>query len=295
MSHKYFICPDFMLGIHVYDTLSYFYQNNPEIFYEDRSIYSVFGAYPGMVWMGGGSFLTGNIVSIEQMKEDLDFYNNNCGVRLTYTFTNPLLEEKHLYDTYCNKALEVISESPGNAILVSSDLLEDYIRKYYPKIVICKSIIGTENKNYYPDDKYALTVLKRSCNADIEYLKSIPEEHKRKIELLCTDPCPDNCPRIYEHYKAYANSTLNFSRKTSGIECSAKNNKGPFEKHYRNTQLKTYISPEKVNELNNLGFRFFKLSGRGSIETIIENVVEYLVKPEYQRDIREIIYSKYLR
>ena len=295
MVHKYFICPDFMFGTPTYDTLSYFYQNNPEIFYEGRSIYSVFGAYPGMIWMGGGSFLTGNIISAEQMKEALDFYNNNCGIRITYTFTNPLLEEKHLYDTYCNKALEVLSKTSGNAVLVSSELLENYIRKYYPSIAICKSIIGTENKNYFPDEKYALTVMRRSCNMDIDFLKNIPQEHKKKIELLCTDPCPDNCPRIYDHYKAYANSVLSFSHNIPGVECSMDSRKGNFEKHFRNTQLKTFISPEKVNELSDMGYRFFKLSGRGSIPTIVENNLEYLIKPEYQRDLREIIYAKYLK
>ena len=125
------IMPDFYLGTNVYDTLTWFHQHYPESFLPNRKVYSVFGAYPGMIWGGGSSFVKGEVASVERMKEDLDKYNTLFKMRLTYTFTNILLEEKHLYDTYCNLALETIAKYPGNAILVSSPLLEDYVRKYY--------------------------------------------------------------------------------------------------------------------------------------------------------------------
>ena len=41
-------------------------------------------------------------------------------------------------------------------------------------------------------------------NNNWEYLETIPEDKRGKIEFLCTDPCPDNCPRIYTHYKNFA-------------------------------------------------------------------------------------------
>ena len=52
--------------------------------------------------------------------------------------------------------------------------------------------------------------------------------------------------------------------------------------------MPNYISLERIrNEYLNKGFSKFKISGRQSDpRTVIEHYVEYLIKPEYQDEIR---------
>lgn len=287
--------PDFILGTHLYDTLTWFQDNFPDIFYPERQMFSVFGAWPGMVWGGGSAFIQDVIPSSEQMDEQISIYNEKFRMMFVYTFTNPLLEEKHIYDTYCNKACEILNNHPGNAILVVSPILEEHIRQNYPNIKIHKSIISTENQDYDPSDKYDMTVLKRIRNADNEFLRNIPDNIKKKLEILCTDPCPDDCPLIYEHYRKFAKSTINFTLHSEHKCVMGDKMMDPFVLYYREHYLKTYVSPSRVDDLSNMGFSYFKLSGRGDLCSMVENAIMYLIKPEYQADVRRIVYFKYLQ
>ena len=59
-----------------------------------------------------------------------------------------------------------------------------------------------ELENYYQ------IVLPRRKVKDFDFLNSISKENRDKFELLCNDPCPVTCPRLYTHYKDFAKATL---------------------------------------------------------------------------------------
>ena len=203
------ICPDFVIGRPVYEILLPLVKEYPYIQQEGRRIYSVYGNYPGMIWAGGQVNIKGEVALQEKIVEDLRFYNT-YGARLTLTLTNTQLNKIHLLDTYCNNILSELNKTKGNAVLVSTDLMEKHIRENFLNVDIYKSIIGTEEKNYYKS--YNRSVLARRCNTNLD---KIPIEDRDKLEILCNDPCPDNCPNIYEHYNAYGRMMLrqNFSDK----------------------------------------------------------------------------------
>jgi collagenase-like PrtC family protease len=50
---------------------------------------------------------------------------------LRFTFSNSLLEEKHIYDTYCNLIMEE-ADTGNNEVIVNSPILEQYLRENYP-------------------------------------------------------------------------------------------------------------------------------------------------------------------
>ena len=57
-----------------------------------------------------------------------------------------------------------------------------------------------------------------------------------------------------------------------------------------------YISPEDIiNKYVPLGFSHFKISGRGDLARMIEEVVRYLIKEEYQEDVRIRVWNTYLQ
>ena len=58
---------------------------------------------------------------------------NAFDVPVRFTWTNSLLEEKHLNDTYCNLIME-LANNGRNQVLVNRDVLGDYLRKTYGSV-----------------------------------------------------------------------------------------------------------------------------------------------------------------
>ena len=75
------------------------------------------------------------------LKQVLDNYNN-LGVPVRFTWTNSLLEEKHLYDTYCNLIMDM-ADNGMNQVLVNREVLGDYLREKYGSV----SKVLTEGDN----------------------------------------------------------------------------------------------------------------------------------------------------
>ena len=276
-----FNLPDFVMGRPVYVTLCNWMNEYPEVFYPNTEIACVYGNFPGAIWNGGGINLGGQWTRNE-IQEMIDFYNHTLHIPLRFTFTNPLIDERHLNDVYCNIIAEC-GHNGMNEILTSSIVLENYLREKYPKYKYGKSIIGTREEPVDLSNKYFLSVMRRRMNNNWEYLDTIPMELRHKVEFLCTDPCPDNCPRLYTHYRDFARAQLELQ---SGPECncSMTDVKGTFQYHYAN-HLETHVSREMIDkEYLPRGFNQFKLSGRGSALGAITGALDYMIKPEYHLD-----------
>ena len=284
-----FMLPDFLTGDKCYSLLLSLYKERPEIFRNGRKIGALYGSFPGMIWNGGSGFGEYHIYSMERVAATFKKWNEQ-GVQIVLTCTNPVLKKYHLFDTYCNNILSELNKTKGNAVLVSTDLMEKHIRENFLNVDIYKSIIGTEEKNYYKS--YNRSVLARRCNTNLD---KIPIEDRDKLEILCNDPCPDNCPNIYEHYNAYGRMMLrqNFSDKKYQCIYGDKRSKFKWEE-LRTIAKNTFISPDKVDDLAQLGYKWFKISGRWSPSAIIVFSIEYLIKPEFVPDIMMLVINEYV-
>ena len=123
-----FFLPDFCqrlnLNIYIIDLL----KRHPEYFYDGIEIGAVYGAFPPAIWNGGRLNIGGALKrDIEETVSEL----NKRDIPIRYTYTNSLIEEKHLYDTYCNLTME-IANNGMNEVIVNSPILEDYLRNKYP-------------------------------------------------------------------------------------------------------------------------------------------------------------------
>lgn len=108
-----FYVPDFFKYATLYCMLADFIEHIPQWFYEDVKISAVYGSFPNCIWNGGrANYGAINRPIMQQTIEEL----NKRGIAVRYTFTNPLLEEKHMSDVYSNICLE-LADNGKNEVL----------------------------------------------------------------------------------------------------------------------------------------------------------------------------------
>ena len=121
-------------------------ENSPELFREGVEIASVYGIFPPSLWNGGR--VQYGMTDKNYVKGVIKAYNSR-GIPLRFTFTNPMLEKKHLSDEFCNMVMH-LADNGMNECIVMSPILEDYIRKNYPNYKLtsstCKRITDPEKQ-----------------------------------------------------------------------------------------------------------------------------------------------------
>ena len=286
---KNYHCPNFFRNQQCFFILHDLLNKYPYAFIENVHFGSVYGALPNMIW-NGGSTSKGPTQDANQIKDLFSFYKE-LNIPMKLTLTNPTLDEDDLKDKYCNSVLKIAEDYSDNIeILISSPLLEDYIRKYYPEFTFSHSILATKNdktvEEYVEEcEKYHHIVLPRRLGKNYEFLNSIPEEYRNRFEILCTDPCPIDCPNLYNHYEIMGNYQRGANLDKSIIHC-VHNFTSPFQyAEFAKDQISTI---EIANIYEPAKFSEFKLSGRSNITGII-TMIEYFFKPEFRRDAYAII------
>lgn len=288
-----FHIPDFINHCRLNLLLLTLMQQHPEYFREGVKIASVFGAFPPSLWNGGRN--TVGVVDDEIIKQVTKAFNSR-GVPLRFTFTNPLIEEKHLGDPFCNKVMRMC-DNGLNEVIVLSTILEEYIRKNYPSYKItsstCKEIRNADELSAELEKDYHYVVLDYNWNNNFEFLETLP--HKEKCELLINACCVPNCPRRGEHYRSIGETQIKYAeymktppmmRKPTHFEdfkCPS------MLRHiYQITDLPTHISPDAIVEKYvPMGFNQFKIEGRTVPDiALAENYIYYMIKPEYKDTAR---------
>lgn len=250
----------------------------PEKFYEDIKIDSIYGSFP-CIWNGGRYYDAQ--VSYDNIVMTVKPFMER-GISLRHTFTNCLLTQEHFSDTLCNKICE-LTHSPLNGINVTSPELKQYLEERYPQFYyMWSTTLGFTNIstiNEYSQNN--LLVLDYSLNNKFEILKTL--QHPNNIEILLGETCIDNCPKRLEHYQH--NSNCQLYNTSSPYNCPFVPNQGFYQtKEYRQhwvtvDEIRSHYLP--------LGINKFKIAGRGRpVFEAIENYVHYLVQPEWRDDIR---------
>ena len=270
-------------------------KGHPEYFREGVTIASCFGEFPTSMWNGGRNSradqCTGEFINV--VIKSL----NDWGIPVRFTYTNMLLEEEDLKDPYCNYCLKAAHNGMNGVILVSP-LLEDYVRKNYPKMKLtsstCKQIKGVEGVNAELRKGYDMVVLDYNMNNHFEELEKI--EDKSRCEILINAACEPNCPRRGAHYKHISENQKNIVKNMSlpreqqiplkPWDC--KYCLGTVQNVHTIKDFSTYVSPEDIwDKYVPMGFRNFKIEGRtDDLFVVIEAYCHYMIKPEYQGEVR---------
>lgn len=280
-----FFLPDFYNHFRLILFFHDLMMESPEYFYEDISIGAAYGCFPGAIWNGGRVMLG---ACTKQEMEYVISELNARDIALRYTFTNPLLNEVHLLDTYCNLALE-LADNGKNEVLVNTPILEDFIRTSYPSYKLlssttkCIRTIEAVEEELKKD--YSLVVLDSAFNNTQELFAL---EGKEKVELLVNHYCMDDCPNREAHYRAVGRCQLEFSE-VEFKECQNIN-----RDFYQIMKNRSFITTEDLyGRYRQVGFCNFKLDGRAFNRfKVLESFVYYLVRPKYRDEIRLVALKK---
>ena len=266
------------------------FRGHRDWFYDWCDIGSVYGAPAGCRWDGGRAGF-GEADPVEAAALTREY-----GVSARLTFSNSLLREEDLPDFRCNRLCALFERNgpvPAGVIL-SSDLLLAYLRERYPGFYFVSSTTKVlrdfrqlEAELARPEFRFVVPDFR--LNKDLDRLAALPQELKDKVEFLCNESCWFDCPDRKACYE-------NVSRKNLGEDCPDHVCVSPFaERGYRfSDAMKNpgFIGIREIREIYlPMGFRHFKIEGRSlGSAMILEFLLHYLTRPEYQLRVREEIY-----
>lgn len=300
------------------------YRKHREYFYDWCEIGSIYGAPADCVW-GGGRVGFGEHDPKEVLKLMQEY-----GISARLTFSNSLLTREHLPDKKCNELCRIFDigrdneRSRGfgndkdieccidndnhisginkrikvkecrNGIIIYSDLLLDYIKENYPGFYFVSSTTKVltdfgEFENELNREEFRYVVPDFRLNKSFEKLKALSQHQKDKVEFLCNECCWFGCTDRKECYETV-------SYKNLGEDCPEHYCAAPdagqgylFSKAMENPG---FIGVDDIkNTYLPMGFSNFKIEGRGlGSAMILEFLLYYMTKPQYQIHVREHIY-----
>ena len=266
------------------------FREHREYFYDWCDIGSIYGAPPECIWGGGRVSLedhdAGEVLALLQ----------EYGISARLTFSNSLLREEHLSDRKCNELCALFAENatPENGVIVHSDVLLDYLQKTYPKLYFVSSTtkVLTEFEDLRRElarDAFSYVVPDFRLNKAFDRLSGLSAAEKDKVEFLCNECCWFGCRERKRCYEAVSRKNLGMD----GAEhrCAAPGADGG----YRFSRAMANPGFIGVGDIQNvylpMGFSNFKIEGRGlGSALILEFLLHYMTRPEYQLHVREAVY-----
>lgn len=266
------------------------YREHREYFYDGCEIGSVYGAPADCIW--GGGRVGGGDCSPQEVLALMREY----GISARLTFSNSLLREEHLSDKKCNTLCTLFSELQGkrNGVIVHSDLLLDYLKRNYPELYFVSSTTKVltdfeELVNEIKRDEFLYVVPDFRLNKAWGKWNTLSQNQKEKVEFLCNECCWFGCRERKLCYEAV-------SRKNLGENCPDHRCMAPDAREgYRFSKAMENPGFIGTDDIKNIylpmGFNNFKIEGRGlGSALILEFLLFYMTKPEYQLHVREKIY-----
>lgn len=279
----YWHLPGFCYFFYLNQVTIHLMKEYPDCFEEGYRVGSVYGTFPGAIWNGGRAVF--GVTSKQDMEKIIATYNR-MDVPVRFTWTNSLLEEKHVQDTYCNLIMDVANNGK-NQVLVNTDVLEKYLREKYPDFAYISSttkrIKSMDDLLSEVDKDYFMVVLDYDLNHNEDVLKAL-ESQASRIEILVDEICFADCPKRVNHYRDESLMQLTYSKGTT-FDCP---NRKTIPSFAECRKRPAFISKEELPAYIDRGFVNFKLVGRGlPVEMVKESYLYYLVKDETRAFIKE--------
>ena len=266
------------------------YRAHREYFYDWCDIGSIYGAPIGCLW-GGGRVSSGTCGA-----RDVLALMREYGISARLTFSNSLLREEHLKDRTCNALCRLFSKSGTvqNGVIVHSELLLDHLKVAYPQLYFVSSTTKvltdfSQLRCELERPEFSYVVPDFRLNKAFASLNTLPQALKDKVEFLCNECCSFGCKDRRACYEAV-------SRKNLGEAAPEHHCKAPDAKYgYRFSRAMENPGFIGIADIQNtylpMGFSNFKIEGRGlGSALILEFLLYYLTKPDYQLRVREEIY-----
>ena len=264
------------------------FRQHREYFYDWCEIGSIYGAPADCIWGGGragfGTQGAREVLALVQA----------YGVSARLTFSNALLRPEHLADHKCNALCRLFAQGGQNGVIVHSDLLADYLRANYPQLYLVSSTTKVlaefaQLKAELERPEFRYVVPDFRLNKAFAQLGALPQSEKDKVEFLCNECCWFGCKDRKRCYETV-------SRKNLGELCPEHHCAAPdAQEGYRFSKAMQNPGFIGVGDICStylpMGFTNFKIEGRGlGSALVLEFLLHYLTKPEYQLHVREAVY-----
>ena len=264
------------------------YREHREYFYDWCDIGSVYGA-PGDCLWGGGRVGYGDS-DAEDVLELMRAY----GISARLTFSNSLLRPEHLADKRCNDLCRMFENGDiQNGVIVHSDLLLEYLRENYPGLYLISSTtkVITDFDKFSAEldrDEFRYVVPDFRLNKAFDRLDGLSGKQKDKVEFLCNECCWFSCQDRKACYEDVSRMALG---EKSDHRCTSPN----AADGYRFSKAMENPGFIGIDDIRNIylpmGFTNFKIEGRSlGSALVLEFLLYYMTKPEYQLRVREEIY-----
>ena len=266
------------------------YREHREYFYSWCDIGSVYGSPADCLWGGGRVGFGDNDPS------EVHALMQKYGISSRLTLSNSLIRSEHLKDRKCNSLCGVFNTDQGvqNGVIIHSDLLLDYLKKNFPGFYFVSSTtkVITDFDEFVREtdrDDFLFAVPDFRLNRCFDRLSKMNVKEKNKVEFLCNECCWFDCADRKICYE-------NVSRKNLGENCPDHICTSPEagDGYMFSIAMKNpgFISVDDIRNIYMpMGFSNFKIEGRGlGSALILEFILYYMTKPEYQLNVREKIY-----
>ena len=266
------------------------FREHREYFYDWCEIGSIYGAPSDCIWGGGRTSF-----GYSDPEDVLDLMRE-YGISARLTFSNSLLREEHLTDKKCNELCKMFehSHSPQSGVIVYSDLLLNYLQKNYPDLYLVSSTtkVLTDFQDFLTEvsrEEFRYVVPDFRLNKQFEKLDLMSQNQKDKVEFLCNECCWFGCKDRKTCYESV--SRKNLGEAVPEFHCTSPDG-GDGYRFSKAMENPGFISVDDIQNIYMpMGFSNFKIEGRGlGSALILEFLLYYMTKPEYQLHVREEIY-----
>lgn len=283
----YYHLPGLFEFYELYSVFLPLFRRHREYFYEWCEIGSIYGAPAECIW--GGGRVGGGERKPEEVLELMEEY----GISARLTFSNSLLGKEHLADPRCNALCALFETGKKNGVIVHSDLLLSYLTANYPGLYFVSSTtkVLTDFRQFLDEvnrEEFLYVVPDFRLNKALDKWRTLSEYQKEKVEFLCNECCWYGCQDRKLCYEAVSRKNLGESAEH---RCAAPDAKGGY-RFSKAMENPGFIGIEDIIKVYvPMGFSDFKIEGRGlGSALILEFLLYYMTKPEYQLRVREEIY-----
>jgi len=257
---------------------------------------------PDVIWNGGRMNM-----NVKFFDDTATYFKalNARGVGILLTFSNLVLEKKHLDDPESHRLLECLDDKCGlNGVILGSDLLADYLREKKPGLSQTTSVVKSFIENPERKVEWYLEMQKRYDRVVIHTdhmfdLDLMDKLDRSKTEILVNEECIYGCPNRRQHQTLTSQFNLDKSDKLKEeIQALKKSScKGSVNvlQDNRNPDGRRacYLTHEEITAFYNMGFRDFKICGRRKpMNNLAWNIIHYVYNPDLQPLFADWLYTK---